>query len=718
MRGTCDVQCSDNLVSWRNETASNHAAKRDPLAEQGFRPLSLSLSGTVNDPRYSAVMVKRPNVIATKSVINKTQAEYQQTFQEMAADGFGPFIITATGPKDGALFAGSFRKMNTIPFTRSNLSKQEFINLNIERHGKGEILLWADSFGTTAEPRYCAIWGPNPERIAWNIDAVDENGSVLQQRFKAMRAVGARPALIAYTPSGKIMEAFVDSKVGKWFSKIDMTLAEFDAEVALQKSNGRFPVCISVHGVGVASVVAAIFADREEHLPRVFRSTGTTAVPEIDSGIEKYVRAHNLRGAALAVVKGTRLVYSRGYTFAEESPLYSDLLPTTPFRQASVSKTFCAVAVWKLIEQKDLSLTTTMQSVLNLKQPDGSNPKDSRFKDVTIQHLLESRSGIKQGGVWGAVEASAAFGGTLPSNGNEVARWIASLDMTGTPGDKNNTVYGNTDYFLLSLIVAKRANASSFEAALSTLVLNPLKQTRTRQCRSLTDDQASDEARHHMTVHNPEGGWPLTQLATGKSDRTEDRPLVPEHYGTYDLEMFDGCGGLSSAVVDVARLVAMLACRSNNPVLSSDTIDSMLDWAVASTQTQKDADGKASHGYHGMDSAKVIDAAKHQIKIKKGGWLPGQGSSFVGTTGGYFFIFAQNGNSTPDVDVKWLDEIKAAVEAKDWGTVDRFPDFGMPKLTSIVQPDQIVKFDFDLSDSLFLKQLEKSMGTNRRASSR
>ena len=54
------------------------------------------------------------------------------------------------------------------------------------------------------------------------------------------------------------MEAFVDSKVGKWFSKVDMTLAEFDAEVALQKSNGRFPVCISVHGVGVASVVAAI----------------------------------------------------------------------------------------------------------------------------------------------------------------------------------------------------------------------------------------------------------------------------------------------------------------------------------------------------------------------------------------------------------------------------------------------------------------------------
>ena len=57
--------------------------------------------------------------------------------------------------------------------------------------------------------------------------------------------------------------------------------------------------------------------------------------------------------------------------------------------------------------------------------------------------------------------------------------------MTGTPGDQNNVVYGNTDYFLLSLIVAKKMNASSFEAALKTLVLDPLRQTRTRGSRSV-----------------------------------------------------------------------------------------------------------------------------------------------------------------------------------------------------------------------------------------
>ena len=108
--------------------------------------------------------------------------------------------------------------------------------------------------------------------------------------------------------------------------------------------------------------------------------------------------------------------------------------------------------MWKLVEQGQLTLDTTLQSVLNLKQPNGTAPKDSRFGDIKIKHLLQSISGVNQGGVWNAVAASAGrVGGTLPSDGIEVARWITTLDLTGTPGDKNNAVYGNTDYFLLSL---------------------------------------------------------------------------------------------------------------------------------------------------------------------------------------------------------------------------------------------------------------------------
>ena len=115
---------AQNLVAWHDRDTANHVAERDKFAEKGFRPLSLSIYGTPNDPRFAAVMVKRPQVIATRSFINMSQSEYQKVFDDQAKEGFGPFIITATGPKNGAIFAGSFRKMSNIPLTRSQSFKR------------------------------------------------------------------------------------------------------------------------------------------------------------------------------------------------------------------------------------------------------------------------------------------------------------------------------------------------------------------------------------------------------------------------------------------------------------------------------------------------------------------------------------------------------------------------------------------------------------------
>ena len=706
---------AQNIVAWHDRKTANHVTERDKFADKGFRPLSLSIYGSTSDPLYAAVMVKRPTVIATRSDIGMSQSKYQTFFNEMVADGFGPFIITATGPRDSAVFAGSFRKMSKIPLTRSNLSKAEFIDLNADQHDKGKILIWADSFGTVGDPRYCAIWGPNPGDIAWNIDAVDESGGVLQQRYEAMKAMGARPALIAVTPSGAIMEMFVDSKIGSWSSKISMTSDEYQDQVIANADVGRWPVCVSAAGSGNGARFAAIFATREEISPRTYRVTGTPTVEAIDAEMETYVRDQNVRGVALAIVKNRRLVYARGYTHAEES--YPDIKPTTRFRQASISKTFCAVAIWKLIQQDDnFTLNTKMQSVLNLKQPDGSDPKDDRFGDVRVKHLLTSTSGIPQGGFWHAVDASEAAGGTLPSDGTEVARWIATLDMTGTPGDKNNVVYGNTDYFLLSLIVKKKMNASSFEAALKTLVLDPLGQTRTRGSRSLTGDQFDDEARYHMTVHNREADWKLFQLHCEGSVRSQSRPLIPTHYGGWDLEMFDGCGGLSSAVVDVARLCAMFACRSSNPVLNKDTIDDMLAAAVEATADFDGPNPDHVHGYHGFDGAWNVDLANHQVYFKKGGWLPGMGTSYVGTSGGFFYVLAKNGNTPKDANFSWHDAIKPIVEAHNWGTADLFPTFGMASLPSGLMADVTLKpFAEKISLRQTMRQVETSMARSRTA---
>lgn len=57
---------AQNLVAWHDRDTANHVAERDKFAEKGFRPLSLSIYGSPSNPLYAAVMVKRPQVIATK----------------------------------------------------------------------------------------------------------------------------------------------------------------------------------------------------------------------------------------------------------------------------------------------------------------------------------------------------------------------------------------------------------------------------------------------------------------------------------------------------------------------------------------------------------------------------------------------------------------------------------------------------------------------------
>ena len=49
--------------------------------------------------------------------------------------------------------------------------------------------------------------------------------------------------------------------------------------------------------------------------------------------METYVKDRDLRGVALAIVRGTRLVYAKGYTYAEPAPIYPEVLPDTLFRR-------------------------------------------------------------------------------------------------------------------------------------------------------------------------------------------------------------------------------------------------------------------------------------------------------------------------------------------------------------------------------------------------
>lgn len=670
-----------DFIAWHDRTTTNHQEMLDKFAAQGYRTVSLCVYGERHDPRYAAVVIKKPNM-AAKQFFGMTAAGWQSKFNEMAAQGWGPYIVTATGPANDPVIAAVFKPMSPIPLTRHGLTAQGLAELNEQAWRNGTILAWADAYGTPDDVRYIAVWHPNTARVAWNMPAVCDptDLNTLQQRFNAVTAQGGRPAHIAITPDTKYVELFVDNTPGACVSRANLTSEGYQKEFNTLTQQGLAPVCVQAQGSGANARFAAIFVNSEQPVQRTFRATGSSPVAAIDKAIEAFMKGHAVHGVGLAITQGTRLVHARGYTYAE--PGYPDVKPTTLFRQASVSKTICALAIYQLVQAKVLSLDTTMQSILKLKTPDGKDPVDSRFNKITIRHLLEHTCSLPRWAVFGSAQAAAAFNQALPATPGQLASYIASLNLEGDkdPGDLNNAAYNNTGYFMLSQIVAKLRGASTFEAAIAPTLLQPLGITRIRGSRSLLQDQASDEARYHLAnLRRTADKDGMGSLAYGSSIRAANSALVPWQYGVDDYEMFDGSGGLSAAPTDLARLVAALSLRSNNPVLSSTTLDAMLNNAVTAGKTLKGSDARAGHG---LDNAQVLDAANHVYYGDKGGWMPSNQSMVMFVTGGLSYIFSMNGNTQDDATEDWFAGVRTAAEAQSWGSTDLFPQFGMPAFPS------------------------------------
>src|SRR5438093_11856975 len=112
-----------------------------------------------------------------------------------------------------------------------------------------------------------------------------------------------------------------------------------------------------------------------------------------DREMEAFMQARNVPGGALTVVKGRRLVYARGYGWADREKK-SPAQPGSLFRIASVSKPFTAVATLKLAEEQRLDLDAHAFDILKVTPFLAEGKKaDARLSRITIRHLLQHTGG-------------------------------------------------------------------------------------------------------------------------------------------------------------------------------------------------------------------------------------------------------------------------------------------------------------------------------------
>jgi len=180
---------------------------------------------------------------------------------------------------------------------------------------------------------------------------------------------------------------------------------------------------------------------------------------EIEAVIKPYVSHHVFSGAVL-VAKNGKVIYQQGHGLANREWKLSNT-PQVKFQIASMTKSFTAALILKLVEQDKLSLDDTISQHL----PEFDKKKGEK---ITISHILSHRTGLPRAFIipgW----FTGKFSGQVSNK--EFADVIGKQDLLFEPGTEAR--YTNLGYFLLGLII-ESATGQTYEQVLQQQLLTPL----------------------------------------------------------------------------------------------------------------------------------------------------------------------------------------------------------------------------------------------------
>jgi D-alanyl-D-alanine carboxypeptidase len=140
---------------------------------------------------------------------------------------------------------------------------------------------------------------------------------------------------------------------------------------------------------------------------------------------------------SICVAKDGKVLYNRsfGYTQITET-VKKPLTDDTRYRISSITKTYTAVMIFQLIEERKLQLSDKLEKFF---------PQIPNANKITIAHILSHRSGIPNTAPDGS--------GMQPRTQEERVAEIAKGQPDFEPGSKH--LYSNSGYVLLGYIVEK-----------------------------------------------------------------------------------------------------------------------------------------------------------------------------------------------------------------------------------------------------------------------
>lgn len=254
---------------------------------------------------------------------------------------------------------------------------------------------------------------------------------------------------------------------------------------------------------------------------------------KFDSLLSAYHTQHQFSGVALLSING-HIKYCKAIGLANRAT-GTPITHTDKFRIASITKTFTALMIMKLVEEGKIDLNQTIGHYY----PAYSGPARNV---VTIHQLLTYSSGI-----YNALQQQQLLPYQSPTSLQQFIHTYCSGPLIDTPGTKSQ--YANTEYIILHQII-EQVSGLSYANYLKKTILQPLHL-------------------HHTgiatTSHTPTPWLAAYTYSDSLHTYSPDPFYLPE--------MYFGAGCLYSTITDLHTLDQAIF---NHKILSTSTTQQLL----------------------------------------------------------------------------------------------------------------------------------------------
>ena len=388
------------------------------------------------------------------------------------------------------------------------------------------------------------------------------------------------------------------------------------------------------------------------------RENGT--LEALDQLMQSFLHDNELPGAALAVARGGRLVYSRGFGYADVDRRIP-VRPDSLFRIASVSKPITAVTTMRLVDEGKLSLEDRVFEILPHRQTQNREKwADPRLGRITVRHLLQHRGGWDRRRSFDPMFHSLAIafwlGQRPPAEADDVVRFMLGRTLDYDPG--RQSVYSNFGYCVLGRVI-EQVTDQSYERSVQQSLMRPLGIDSMRIGKTLPEGRAEKEVKYYTRDKG---------MGLGVVGNTLLRK-VPRPYGAWYLEAMDAHGGWLGSVVDLVRFGSALETAESR-VLSQASRAEMLARPVDNTEPG----GKEQETYYGL-GWRVRDIDGEHKNFWHAGSLPGTSSLLVVRHDGFSWAVLFNSRDMPSGGTP-VAKIDALIH-RAVNSVEHWPDYDL-----------------------------------------